>query len=54
MNEDQLETRDRQEPDDVHTRAERIARQILTAPPLRMAKGERKTNRKPSNPCDGK
>ena len=54
MKEEQLETKERQESDDIHARAERIARQILTAPPLRMAKSERKTKRKTSDPRDGK
>ena len=54
MNQDPLETKRGERHDDVHTKAERIARQVLSAPPLRMAKGGRKTNRKTPSPSDAK
>ena len=54
MKEEQLETKEQQEFDDIHARAERIVRQILTAPPLRIAKSGKKPKRKTSAPRDGK
>ena len=54
MKEVQLETKERQESDDMQARAERIARQILTAAPLRMVNSDRETKRKTSDPRDGK
>ena len=43
-----LETPRRKRSDDVHTRAQRIARQVLAVPPLRIKKGERKNKSKDS------
>ena len=54
MDQKQLEPKPDERPADVDSKAEWIARQVLSAPPLKIAKGKKGTNPKTPVPSERK